>query len=232
MFGLFRRKQVIVQKHWYAPMLDFRISTQEFYKAVEDELSQRQVPTMDASRVEFAEGGWLSAQRQYLRLRREWLVFDICAAPFGTSWFFSLRGSIIQRTLHLWEVLLALAGLGSLFCLYWRMFGLVPGCIAIGVSLAALAMFFYFAGRWQGLDDAIAQLPVLGAIYELFFRRETYYREDTRLMYLDIIERIVQHQIAEFTAAKGVSLLEVKDVTPPASGGLLDLATKVLSAAR
>jgi hypothetical protein len=232
MLGFLRRKKVVVEKHWYAPMLDFRISTQDFYKAIEDELQQRQVPALEVSRVEFAEGGWLSAQRQYLRLQREWLVFDVCAAPFGTSWFFSLRGAVNRRTLRLWEVLVTLASLGSLFGLYWQMFGLVPGSMAIGASMVAIGMFFYFAGRWQGLDDAFTQLPVLGAIYEEFFRSETYYREDTRLMYLDIVERIVQHQIAEFTAAKGVSLLAVKDVVSPGSSSLLDLATRVLGAAR
>jgi hypothetical protein len=54
------------------------------------------------------------------------------------------------------------------------------------------------------------QLPLLGALYEIFFRRETYYREDTRLMYLDVIARIVQHQMEDFTRAAGVKTLETK----------------------
>ncbi len=211
MFGIWRRKKVFVQEHWYVPLLDFRISTQEFYTAVEKELAERKVPDLEISRIEFAEGGLLSAQRQYLRLRRERLVFDICSAPFGTSWFFSLRGSVIPRTMRLWELALVLIALGNLFLLYRTTFGLFLGTIAIATSIFAVAVFLYFARQWQGVDDALMQLPIIGALYETFFRSETYYREDTRLMYLDIVGRIVKHQIEEFTRAAGVKTLDIKE---------------------
>lgn len=211
MFGIWRRRKVLVQEHWYVPLLDFRISTQEFYAAVEKELAERKVPDLEIARVTFAEGGILTPHRQYLRLRRERLVFDICSAPFGTSWFFSLRGSVIPRTLRLWELAVVLATIGSLFLLYWYTFGLFFGTIAIGASLFAICVFLYFAKQSQGLDDALIQLPIVGVLYETFFRRETYYREDTRLMYLDIIGRIVKHQMEEFARVAGVKSLEVKE---------------------
>jgi hypothetical protein len=213
MFGLFRRKKVVVQEHWYVPLLDFKISTQEFYTAVEEELAERKVPDLEISRVEFAEGGILSAKREYLRLRRERLVFDICSAPFGTSWFFSLRGSVIPQVPTVWHVLVVVAGLTSLFLLYWFTFGLITGTVAIIASVLAVSVFLHFAGRWQGLDDALTQLPIIGVIYEVFFRSETYYREDTRLMYLDIVPRIVKHQIEEFTGRAGVKLIDLKQVS-------------------
>lgn len=213
MVGVWRRRKVLVQEHWYVPLLDFRISTLEFYKAVEKELEERKVPDLEISRVEFAEGGLLSAKREYLRLRRERLVFDICSAPFGTSWFFSLRGSFIPRMLALWEVALVFAAVVSLFFLYWSTFGLFFGSIAIALSLVAVCLLLYLAQRWQGLDDALMELPIIGVIYESFFRRETYYREDTRLMYLDIVQRIVKHQMEQFTGAAGVKLLDLKQVS-------------------
>jgi hypothetical protein len=213
MFGMPRPTKVVVQEHWYVPLLDFKTSTQDFYSAVEAELAARKVPDLEISRVEFAEGGVLSAKREYLRLRREWLVFDICSSPFGTSWFFSLRGSVIPRTLTIWNLLPVLGGLTSLFLLYWFTFGLVVGTIAIVTSIFAVSAFLHFAARWQGLDDALAQLPIIGVIYEVFFRRETYYREDTRLMYLDIVQRIVKHQMEEFTGGAGVKLLDLKQVS-------------------
>ena len=211
MFGIWRRRKVLVQEHWYVPLMDFRISTQEFYAAVEKELAERKVPDLEISRTEFAEGGLLSAQRQYLRLRRERLIFDICSAPFGTSWFFSLRGSVIPRTLRLWELAIILFAICSLFLLYWFTFGLFFGTIAVLASAFAVFVFLYFARQWQGVDDALMQLPIVGALYEIFFRRETYYREDTRLMYLDIVGRIVKHQMEEFTRVAGVKSLEIKE---------------------
>jgi hypothetical protein len=209
--GIWRRRKVLVEEHWYVPLMDFRMSSQEFYAAVESELMDRKVPDLEISRVEFAEGGLLSAQRQYLRLRRERLVFDICSAPFGTSWFFSLRGAVVLRTLRFWEVALVFCAIASLFLLYWSTFGLMIGSIAIAASIVATCAFLVFAQRWQGLDDALMELPIIGVIYEAFFRRETYYREDTRLMYLDIVGRIVKHQVEEFTRVAGVKSLEVKE---------------------
>ena len=210
MFGLWRRKKLEVHQHWYVPLLDFRISTQEFYSAVEQELQERKVPDLEISRVEFGEGGLLSARRQYLRLRRERLVFDICSAPFGTSWFFSLRGAVIPRPLRLWEFIVICLALVSLFALYWNTFGLIGGVVAILASVLSLIFFMLFAPGIQGLDDALMQLPVLGAVYEIF-RKDSYYRHDTRLMYLDIVQRIVQHQMEEFARAAGVKSLETKN---------------------
>jgi hypothetical protein len=209
MFGIWRRKKVEVHQHWYVPLFDFRISTQEFYSAIEKELEERKVPDLEIVRVDFAEGGLLSAQRQYLRLRRERLVLDICSAPFGTSWFFSLRGAVIPRTLRLWEFVLISLGLLGLLWLYIRSFGLIGGGIAIATSSIALIFFLSYAPRVHGLDDALLQLPVIGGMYELF-RKETYYRHDTQLMYLDIVPRIVHHQIEEFTRAAGVKAVETK----------------------
>jgi hypothetical protein len=175
----------------------------------ERELEERKVPDLEIARVEFAEGGILSAQRQYLRLRRERLVLDICSAPFGTSWFFSLRGAVIPRTLRLWEFIVICLGLLGLLGLYIGSFGLFGGFIAIGASILSIIFFMSFAPRVHGLDDALLQLPVFGAFYELF-RKETYYRHDTQLMYLEIVPRIVHHQIEEFTRAAGVKAVETK----------------------
>ncbi len=91
MFGQTKPKTPEVLSYWHELVENFHTSPQDFYAAVEKSLQERKVPGLDASRVEFAEGGLLSAKREYLRLTRERLVFDICAAPFGTSFFFSCR---------------------------------------------------------------------------------------------------------------------------------------------
>ena len=81
--------------------------------------------------------------------------------------------------------------------------------------MIAVSAFFVNAGRWQGLNDALLQLPVIGSIYEALFRRESYYRIDARLMYLDVVNQIVRTKVQEFTAAGGVPKAPFKEVSDP-----------------
>jgi hypothetical protein len=54
MWDPFQSKKADVISHWYALIPSFRTSTQEFYIGVETELQTRQVPDLEASRVEFS----------------------------------------------------------------------------------------------------------------------------------------------------------------------------------
>ena len=56
----------------------------EFYASVEQALQPRQIPDYAVSRIDWREGGVFTARREYLRVRRGKLAFDICAAPFGS----------------------------------------------------------------------------------------------------------------------------------------------------
>jgi len=84
-----RASSPVVISHWHHMLEGFQSSSVEFYRAVEEALRRRQVPEVRTSRVDWKEGGPLSARREYLRVRRKKLVFDICAAPFGPSFFVS-----------------------------------------------------------------------------------------------------------------------------------------------
>jgi hypothetical protein len=66
-----------------------QFSPQEFYSRIERALERRQVPDLVPSRVDWKEGGPLSARREYLRLQRERLMFDVCGMPFGTGFYVS-----------------------------------------------------------------------------------------------------------------------------------------------
>lgn len=111
----------------------------------------------------------------------------------------------------IWELALILGAIGSLLILYWWNFGFFIGNLAVGASAFAVCIFMYFAKQSPGLDDALLQVPIFGALYEIFFRRETYFREDTRLMYLDVVGRIVKHQMEEFTRVAGVKSVDIKE---------------------
>lgn len=223
MFGFFENKKGDVLSHWYSLVPNFTTSTQEFYDSIEADLKTRQVPGLEMSRVEFSEGGVLSRQRQYLRMTRERLVFDICAAPFGTAYFFSCRFAEIPAVIQLWQIIVILLAFGICiplsFVVCVKIFGvLTPFVWPVGwIALIVLAVYVMRNAVALGLKDLDATLvksPVLGPIYERWFRKETYYREDTRLMYCDIVNAVVKAQVEEVTGAKGIKLIQFNEFSP------------------
>jgi hypothetical protein len=202
--------------HWYAPVPCFNTSTQDFYTAVEKELNDQKVPGLAISRVEFSEGGILSDKRQYLRMTRERLIFDVCAAPFGTNYFYSCRFAEIPAVVELWQLLvlafvLGFAALAS-FVVFVRIFGLLapfvwPVAFIVFLGMAIYVMRNAVSVGVKDLDATLLKIPVLNAVYEAWFRRDTYYRQDTRLMYLTVVEGVVKKLVEQETAANGVKLL-------------------------
>lgn len=79
----------LVVSHWYRLVEGLQVSSQDFYSSVEVALQKRQVPDVNLSRVQFAQGGMFSARREYLRVIRGQHTFDVCAAPFGSGFFIS-----------------------------------------------------------------------------------------------------------------------------------------------
>lgn len=75
--------------HWNNLIEKLHASSQEFYAELESALVGRQLPGIQLSRVYFREGGILSAEREYLEVRRGEHLFHVCAAPFGTGFFVS-----------------------------------------------------------------------------------------------------------------------------------------------
>ena len=118
MFGIIRHRKPFIHEQWFVPLLDFESNTEMFYKAIEDDLLARQVPELTVERINFKQRGWFSANRAYLRLRKQVSVLEVCSASFGTGWWFSLRSATLPRNLYWWEVgvtLLGLAGFSNRF---------------------------------------------------------------------------------------------------------------------
>jgi hypothetical protein len=216
MSGILKSEKTEVIDHWYALIPGFSTSTKEFYETVEKELRERKVPSMEIFHVDFAEGGILSNKREYLRMTRERLVFDICAAPFGTDYFFSCRFAEIPAVIRLWQLLVVLLGGLILVSLAFRYLGLILAPI---VLLAGLAFLIYtlrnaVAMGLKDLDVVLIKSPVFGAIYENWFRKETYYRHDTRLMYRDTVNAVVKARVEEVTGANGIKLVKYNECSP------------------
>jgi len=215
MFGIFNSKKADVLSHWYVLVPGFSTLTKEFYATVEQELKHREVPGLTLTREEFAEGGLLSDKRQYLRMTRERLVFDVCAAPFGTSYFFSCRFAELPLTAKVSQLLVLLLATILLLAISWHFLGYVFGSTAIIVLLLGLAHYLRNAVA-MGLHDLDAWLikSPLGSLYEAWFRKDTYYREDTRLMFLDTVNAVVKAMVEETTGAKGIKLIRYNEYNP------------------
>jgi hypothetical protein len=220
------------QSHLFTPLAEFSYSPQEFYQAIERELDARKVPGLKRSRVNFHEGGMLSDKRVYLRLARERYAFDVCAAPFGVGYFFSVRLVEVPRPmLGPILVLLGVCGLGFYFLLtnptllLWLLLiaAFSPIWFPIVKSLAdkpKAAGDGSTAPAESGMPDFdgfFLGLPVIGPWYEKR-RKDTYYREDTRQIYQSIISEVVKAEVENVTATKGIKLVRYYEFNP-----LLDL---------
>lgn len=80
-----------VISHWSTLIEGFQFSPQRFYEMVAEAVVRRQMPNATIGKVQFKEGHFLSAKREYLKVYcgRENFYFAICGAPFGTGFFVS-----------------------------------------------------------------------------------------------------------------------------------------------
>ena len=78
-----------ILSHWSQLVEDLKQSPQHFYTMLEEAIKKRNLPDIELSRVNHKEGGIFSAKREYLRVRRFELIFDICSALYGNGFFVS-----------------------------------------------------------------------------------------------------------------------------------------------
>jgi hypothetical protein len=78
-----------IVSHWSQRIEGLQASAQGFYEAIVRTLSVHNLTDVKTERVDFREGGLLSAKREYLQVRRGEHVYHICAAPYGNGFFVS-----------------------------------------------------------------------------------------------------------------------------------------------
>jgi hypothetical protein len=222
MFGFFKKKADVLD-HWIAFVEGFELVPSEFYVAIEKQITELDLPGLQISRIDFTEGAILSAKRVYLRILRERLVFDVCAAPFGRTFFFSCRSAEIPAVVHLAYIIGLICLFGFLVLLSFFAFGKIFGVLAVVVWPAAWIVFPILAIYvmrnpvaigLKDLDNTLMQIPLLGPVYEAWIRKETYFRHDTRLMYLEIVSRVVKNLAEDAVAQKGLKLLRQYEQKP------------------
>ncbi len=75
--------------HWHHLMQGLQESPQQFYALLDSAVKTREIPNIKLSKISHHEGGILTSKREYYRVTRKEHIFDICAAPFGNSFFVS-----------------------------------------------------------------------------------------------------------------------------------------------
>ena len=185
-----QKSSAIVHTRWCELIHGITATPSEVYDIIEEHVAKREVPELELTREFWHEGGALSAKREYLRIGRDRLVFDICAAPFGTDFFLSFRCAEIPLIIDPLAILLVLAVTGgALLCLV-QAFGLMWGAIVLVFSLSLL-VFVLRSVVFRGLaniDRVLMKTPLIAPLYEIFLRPVTYYRIDSTAMYLQAVQ--------------------------------------------
>jgi hypothetical protein len=220
-----------VSNHWGTALHSTQFSAQQFYAKVEQAIYAREWPGLELLRVHHSEAGALSHKREYLRVVRQRQVFDICAATFGKDYFFTLREAEIKPPLSFVTFVILLLAVSMLFTWSIGSLGLIAGTINF-LALLAIGFFLMWNSLRMGLtrlDGVLMRFPVIGPLYETFFRRSTtYFQHDTRMVFLKLMDDLVKEQVDEETSSKGIKLLSCFEHRPIFEGlyTLSDRATK------
>ena len=204
--------------HWSTLVEGLQASPQECYAAIGEAVRDRKIPGAAFSQVTYKEGGFASADRIYLRVRRKMLAFDICAAPFGTGFFFSWwqRQLPPSNALGCLLLLVGFGAVGYLVRAIMRLGGVGPVTLTLSQALGLGVLFIFgllFAagaaarGGFVFSEDAILDLPLIGSIYNAIFRPDTYYKLDTIDMYQKAVHAAVLEVVDALMSAKGLRAL-------------------------
>ena len=208
-------KEQTVISHWNELIEGFEASPLAFYEQLDAAMTKRQVPDTERIRIEFKEGGLMSANREYLRITRGRHAFDVCAAPFGTGFFFSW-----------WLTELPSAhGLLYLAAFTFGMFCFLGIAFKLGFVMGLFMMFFILPLLLWGIgnmiregnlgsEDIVLAIPLIGSLYARIFQPPTYYKIDTALMFQAAVHKAVVEVINQMTAAKGLRALSESESKP------------------
>ncbi len=217
--------------HWSTLVEGLQASPQECYAAITEAIRHREVPEAATSLVTYQESGFLSAERIYLRVTRKMLAFDICAAPFGTGFFFSWRLSEVPpgNLLGCFTVFLMLGVSGFLLQLasdarqatedplsLYQLGVLGGGLFLFTMWVTAVAVR---SGRLFS-EDAVLAMPLIGSLYNAIFRPSTFYKEDTIDMYQKAVHAAVLEVVDGMMSAKGLRALSPEERRPTIRGFL------------
>lgn len=218
------RKPKSVLSHWHHLEENLSTSAIAFYEAIEVAVKAREAPDLEFSRVTWKEGGVLSASREYLRVKRGRIAFDLCAAPYGNGQFFSWWMAEVPGDPMVYIAALLLGGLAFLIggALFWNLFDGCGGIIMGGLFLfIGIPVAFFLLGKmvqegaFPGLsEEEVLAIPFLGWLYEVIFQPSTYYRLDTALMFQETVRRAINEVLSDTLTGQGLRALSEEELRP------------------
>lgn len=199
--------------HWSTLIEELQASPLECYAAIEEAIQRREIPGVRISRVWFKEG-FFSAKRLYLRVSRNRLGFDICAAPFGTGFFFSWRFGKLRPSSYLGCTTLLLL---SWAMEYWldplRKIQQVTEMPLVFPDIIVLRIIFLFLTLW-----VVGKAVRKG--YRIF-RPPTYYKLDTIDIFQKAVHAAVLEVVDDLARMRGKGLRALAPVPLPLGKAML-----------
>ena len=144
------------------------------------------------------------------------MVFEICAAPFGTGFFVSSRLFNRRCDAKPSDYYFTLGAIGLFGFGLFLVFGWVLGIVIIGTILTTLWSLMRLGAfadiAW--VDEKLSMIPWLGPIYETWFHPDTFFRQDLSSMYRQTVDNAMEDAIREMTKAPGVTRLSDAEALP------------------
>jgi hypothetical protein len=197
-----------VLSNWSFLIENLQASPMSFFQCVEAAIIKRSIPETESSRVDYMEGGIASAKREYLRIKRGKLIFDVCAAPYGNGFFVSWWLSKPRPAISL----IAIAGVIIGYFVFALLLMAVAGASNGFVLLFLLTPLAFCGLLFCGLtgvisDDYIIMLPLIGWLYQRYIKTITYYSIDTATMFQTATHAAVLEAVDELINTKGLRAL-------------------------
>lgn len=204
-----------VLSHWSLLIENFQTSPLAFYDALDVALKQRDIPVTTNERVLYKEAGIVSANREYLRIARETLIFDVCAAPYGSGFFISWWLADARSGLPM-VARIGIAFLIAVLTIWlWSVAGVATWLLLVTVLLLGSAVLFDELVRNGTMADAVARsVPLVGNIYVAMFKPDTYFRIDSMEMFQKAAHNAVLDVIDAMTNEKGLRALTESERKP------------------
>jgi len=223
-----------VLSHWSKLIENFNTDSQAFYTAVDAALERRKIHDALTRHIQWSEGGILSPNREYFRIEGSGLAFDLCAAPFGTGFFFSWW---LTKKRTEWPGLYMIAFVAFTSFIYWGTLRAVPYLfhgvapfsalwtfevlalnpfVLLAFSLLVLFSLVATVARagFRGVEEVMLGIPGVGWVYERWFAPITFYRLDTAAMFRATVHNAVLEVIDDLTTQKGLRALAPEDRKP------------------
>jgi hypothetical protein len=91
-YRIFRfENDILIQNTWQEHIVNFKISTKEFYRILEQMILEKGFPEVYIKQVGLHESEWPSRKRVYMRITHKAIIYFVFSAPMGEDFFISYR---------------------------------------------------------------------------------------------------------------------------------------------